>query len=99
MAYNPSASMIVARRYVIRGRVQGVGFRFFVQASGAREGLTGYVRNLPDGRVETAIEGDMEAVERFERAIYQGPRGAIVENVECHETAPTGRTTGFIVRR
>jgi acylphosphatase len=90
--------MIVARRYFIRGRVQGVGFRFFAEDAAVREGLSGYVRNLPDGRVEAAVEGEVEGVERFERAIHQGPRGARIEDVEHEEIAPSGRPTGFVVR-
>ena len=47
-----------ARRYLISGRVQGVGFRFFAESAAMREGLHGWVRNLPDGRVEIAAEGE-----------------------------------------
>jgi acylphosphatase len=87
-----------ARRYVIAGRVQGVGFRFFAQAAAAREGLHGWVRNLYDGRVEIAAEGDEEAVERFERQIRHGPRAARVDDVEIEEQVPSGRATGFDIR-
>lgn len=87
-----------ARRYLISGRVQGVGFRFFTEAAAAREGLHGWVRNLPDGRVEACAEGDMEALERFERVIRQGPRGARVEAVDVDEIAADGRDTGFSIR-
>ncbi len=90
--------MRVARRYLITGRVQGVGFRFFTQAAAAREGLHGWVRNLPDGRVETSVEGEAEAVSRFERDLRQGPRGARVEAVEIDHGVPTGRETGFSIR-
>lgn len=90
--------MRLARRYVITGRVQGVGFRFFAEAAALREGLHGWVRNLPDGRVEISAEGDAEALERFERQVRQGPRGARVEAVEMHEFAPGSRNTGFEVR-
>lgn len=89
--------MIVARRYVIGGRVQGVGFRFFTETAAEREGLHGWVRNLPDGRVEIAAEGDAEAVERFERHLRNGPRGARVDEVEWDEMAPSGRH-GFTIR-
>ena len=65
--------MLIARHYVIAGRVQGVGFRFFVEDAAAREGVHGWVRNLPDGRVEARIEGDAEAVERVEAALRRGP--------------------------
>jgi acylphosphatase len=50
--------MIVARRYVIAGRVQGVGFRYFAEAAAARAGVHGWVRNLPDGSVEAFVEGE-----------------------------------------
>jgi acylphosphatase len=87
----------VARRYLISGRVQGVGFRYFAEAAAAREGLHGWVRNLPDGRVEAAAEGESESVERFERAVRHGPPGARVERVEVTDAVPTGRETGFSV--
>ena len=90
--------MRVSRRYLINGRVQGVGFRFFAEEAAAREGLHGWVQNLPDGRVEITAEGDAEALERFERRIRQGPRGARVEDVEIDEQAATGRNTGFHIR-
>jgi acylphosphatase len=90
--------MRVARQYVISGRVQGVGFRYFTLTAAFREGITGWVRNRRDGAVEIAAEGEAEAVERFERAIRQGPSGARVEMVETEETAPGGRDTGFRVQ-
>jgi len=90
--------MRVARRYLIGGRVQGVGFRFFVESAAMREGIHGWVQNLPDGRVEIAAEGDAEAVERFERNLRQGPRGARVDDVEVDHQVPGGHTTGFSIR-
>jgi acylphosphatase len=90
--------VLIARRYLVSGRVQGVGFRFFTEEAARREGLHGYVRNLPDGRVETMIEGDAEAVRRFERAVRTGPRGARVDDVETDELQPTGRAIGFTIR-
>jgi acylphosphatase len=87
----------VARRFLISGRVQGVGFRWFTEAAASREGLHGWVRNLPDGRVETTAEGDAEALERFERKLRHGPPGARVDAVEVDDIAPTGRDTGFDV--
>jgi acylphosphatase len=86
-----------ARRYVISGRVQGVGFRYFAEAAAAREGLHGSVRNLPDGHVEAVAEGEAESVERFERAIRHGPPGARVDHVEVDDIVPSGRDTGFTV--
>jgi acylphosphatase len=89
--------MRVARRVVISGRVQGVGFRYFAQDTALREGVTGWVRNLPDGRVEALVEGDVEAVTRVERALRRGPRGARVERVYVDDEDPTGVYTTFSV--
>jgi acylphosphatase len=90
--------MRVARRFLVSGRVQGVGFRFFAEAFGAREGLHGWVRNLPDGRVEVIAEGEVAAVDRFEHALRHGPRGARVDEVVTEEEMPSGRDTGFSIR-
>jgi acylphosphatase len=90
--------MRVARRFLISGRVQGVGFRYFVEEAASREGVHGWVQNLPDGRVEAAAEGEAAAVERFERAVRHGPRGARVDAVEVDAEAPTGRESGFTIR-
>jgi acylphosphatase len=82
--------MRVARKLVISGRVQGVGFRWFTQDAASREGVTGWVRNLPDGRVEALVEGDAEAVIRVERALRSGPRGARVDDVNVDVEEPGG---------
>src|SRR5262249_22503601 len=74
--YNSHADMRVARRYLVEGRVKGVGFRYFTEAAASREGLSGWVQNLPDGRVEILAEGEAEAVERFEHKVRHGPPGA-----------------------
>jgi acylphosphatase len=87
----------VARRYIISGRVQGVGFRFFTEAAAMREGIDGWVRNLPDGRVEVAAEGDAEAMDRFERAVRHGPPAARVDDVDVTENVPSG-ARGFSTR-
>ena len=88
-------------RYVISGRVQGVGFRYFVQSVASRESIAGWVRNLDDGRVEAVAAGDAEAIKRFERAIRQGPPGARVDHVQVDDTFPLGTIsgqTGFHIR-
>lgn len=90
--------MLIARRYLISGRVQGVGFRYFTQAAATREGLHGWVRNRPDGRVEIEAEGDAEALERFERQVGHGPASARVDEFEVEATTPTGRLTGFRIQ-
>jgi acylphosphatase len=90
--------MVIARRFLIAGRVQGVGFRYFVSDRAAAEGVNGYVANLDDGRVEAVIEGDAESVERMERALRRGPIGARVEDVQIEPLPPSGRPTGFVIR-
>lgn len=90
--------MRLRRRYIIIGRVQGVGFRYFTQEAAAREGVYGWVRNVPDGNVEIEAEGEAEAIERFELRIRQGPRGARVDHVDTTESAPSHHNTGFEIR-
>jgi acylphosphatase len=89
--------MLVARRFVISGRVQGVGFRYFTQECALREGVTGWVRNLPDGRVEAHVEGEAESVTRVERALRSGPRGARVQSVTVDVEDVTGAYDTFSV--
>jgi acylphosphatase len=89
--------MRLARRFLIRGRVQGVGFRYFAGVAARREGLDGVVRNLDDGRVEIVCEGDADAMERFERAIRKGPPGARVDDVQIDRSEPALRERGFTV--
>jgi acylphosphatase len=90
--------MRLARRYLISGRVQAVGFRYFTGAAAAREGIHGWVRNLPDGRVEIRAEGEAEALERFERSIAQGPPRAVVRDLDVTDEGADGRDTGFAIR-
>ena len=89
--------MGVARRYVVSGRVTGVGFRYFAQDAARREGLTGFVRNLPDGRVEALAEGDEESLTRFERALRRGPSRARVEHVEIDHLPAAGTYLNFAI--
>jgi len=77
--------MRIARRYVLSGRVQGVGFRYFTQDAARREGLHGYVLNRDDGSVEAVAEGDVTSLERFERALRRGPSRSRVEHVMIDE--------------
>jgi acylphosphatase len=90
--------MRVARRLVITGRVQGVGFRWFTQETAAREGVTGWVRNRVDGSVEAWVEGEADAVTRVERALRSGPRGARVEKVDADDEDATGAHRDFSIR-
>jgi acylphosphatase len=92
------SGMRLARRYLIGGRVQGIGFRFFTQTAAVHEGVYGWVRNVPDGRVEVEAEGEAEALERFEHHIRHGPPGARVERVDVTEADATHRNLGFDIR-
>ena len=78
--------------------MQGVGFRFFVEEAARREGVSGWVKNLPDGRVEVYAEGDAEAVERVEHKIRRGPPGARIERVHVEAEPPEGRRAEFEIR-
>ena len=67
---------------VVRGRVQGVGFRWFVREMGKRLDLAGWVRNRADGSVEVAAEGDDVSIDHLRRALHRGPDGATVKSVD-----------------
>ncbi len=86
--------MLVGRRFLVTGRVQGVGYRFHARAAARAEGIAGSVRNLDDGTVEVIAVGDAEAVRRFEQLLRQGPPGARVDNVGV-EPAPPGGAADF----
>lgn len=90
--------MIEARTYRIGGRVQGVGFRWFTWDAATRECLCGFVRNLPDGTVEAVVEGDAEALDRFEWKVSSGPAGARVDHVNRETIPVTGRHHGFSIK-
>lgn len=87
--------MVIARRYLVRGRVHGVGFRAFTEHAAHREGLTGFVRNLADGRVEAVAQGERTALDRFERALRGGPTLARVDALAIDDMAPPVGTAGF----
>jgi acylphosphatase len=76
-----------ARRWFVRGRVQGVGFRYFAQKAAAGLGLGGYARNLDDGRVEVYAAGRPEQLDEFAGMLHRGPRWADVRGVEQQEAA------------
>ena len=74
----------IARRYLVSGIVQGVGFRYFTQDEAERLQLAGFVRNLRDGRVEVYAIGSYERLTRLRTLLERGPRGAMVQEVTEH---------------
>jgi len=87
----------IRRRVVVHGQVQGVFFRDSTRREASSAGVSGWVRNRPDGTVEAVFEGPPGAVERMVSFAYQGPRGADVAEVETADEEPEG-LGGFDVR-
>lgn len=82
----------------IKGRVQGVCYRAFTRDIAKALGLSGWVRNLPDGRVEAVLEGSSEVIEQAIKQCYIGPSGSRVEDIEVHLEASESDIAGFQVR-
>lgn len=85
-------------RAVVRGMVQGVGYRFFVRRQAAALGLRGYTRNQRDGSVEVVAEGDRHSLEQLLYALERGPSAADVEDVQAEWDAGSGAFSGFQIR-
>ena len=84
------------QRYIIvHGRVQGVNFRYFTQQNAIKLGIQGYVKNLPDGRVEIVAEGDKATLDRFVAILWKGPPAARVEEVKVEKHPFGGGHTSF----
>lgn len=81
----------------VRGYVQGVGFRFFVQRRARQLSLAGFVRNLPDRRVEVAVEGSADDVQAMIETVREGPPGAAISDVTLDWEEPRGQTD-FTIR-
>lgn len=90
---------IVARKFLISGEVQGVGYRFFAQRAAARHQVFGYVRNCADGTVEAVAEGPAVNVELFKHDLAAGPQWSVVQQVEEINLEPTGRYSSFRIER
>jgi acylphosphatase len=86
-------------RVVVSGRVQGVFFRAATRDVAVRHGVRGFVRNLPDGRVEAVLQGDRGAVEKVVAFMREGPPGAYVTEADIEWRAPSDTWDGFLVRR
>ncbi|MFA0785027.1 acylphosphatase [Fervidibacter sacchari] len=93
------AEQKVRMRAIVKGIVQGVGFRYFTVYQAQRiGGITGYVRNLRDGSVEVVAEGEREKLEQLLAQLRKGPTGAHVTGVDVFWENPTGEFTDFGIR-
>ena len=88
---------MVRSRVLVSGRVQGVFFRDTLRRLAEQHGVAGWVRNLPDGRVEAVLEGRAEDVERLVGWAHRGPRRAVVAHVEVQAEPPEG-LGAFVIR-
>ena len=93
-----SASSAVAAEILVEGRVQGVGYRAFVERRASSLGLVGHVMNLDDGRVRVYVEGDRGVIDTLLQDLAVGPRLARVARTDVRWTAPRGDVTSFGVR-
>ena len=84
-----------ARRFVVRGRVQGVGFRWFVEREAHVLGVSGWVRNNADGSVEVLAQGTRDQLLGLRSRLRQGPRAARVDDVEESEVGPVAGLSSF----
>jgi len=82
---------------IVRGRVQGVGFRFFTVRVAKELGVTGFVRNLPDGTVEIVAEGDVEKLAKLVEAVRRGPPLARVTGLDVKWESYKGEYKGFYI--
>jgi acylphosphatase len=88
---------VTAYRYLVSGRVQGVGYRYYALRAAEALGVSGYARNLPDGRVEVVAEASQESLAQLEDKLRQGPSFASVHSLEKCELGSRG-STGFSIR-
>ena len=86
-----------AKRFIVQGTVQGVFFRRFVKENADELNLRGFVRNLTSGDVEIIVEGEGEAIERFERFIAKGPEHAFIRHIQSEERKWSGEFVDFKV--
>jgi acylphosphatase len=86
---------IEAKRYIVRGRVQGVGFRWFVEREAHMLGIAGWVRNNHDGSVEILAQGTREQLSGLHGRLREGPRAARVDTVEVSEASPIAGVSSF----
>lgn len=82
---------------LVRGYVQGIGFRYAARTFARALGISGWIINLPDGGVETYAEGEVHAIDRYINWLRKGPPGAIVNNIDISERAATGKYHQFTI--
>jgi acylphosphatase len=87
-----------AKRFVIRGDVQGVGFRYFAKGAAERLGVKGFVRNLWTGEVEVHAEADDLTMELFKQELERGPRLARVTGITVKDVPVSGTYSSFVIR-
>ena len=90
-----SEKPIQARRYIVRGRVQGVGFRWFVEREAHILGIAGWVRNNRDGSVEVQAQGTRDQLSGLHSRLREGPRAARVDSVEFSDDTPVDGLNSF----
>ncbi|HUW69803.1 MAG TPA: acylphosphatase [bacterium] len=96
-APSPEPEKDVAILALVRGRVQGVGFRYEARSFARALGICGWITNLPDGGVETYAEGPLSAITRFREWLSHGPPGARVSSVDVSERSPKNELSSFII--
>ena len=89
------AGSVTSRRFIVRGRVQGVGFRWFVEREAHILGIAGWVRNNADSSVEVLTQGTKEQLAGLRSRLREGPRAARVDDVEEFETKPNSELSTF----
>jgi acylphosphatase len=87
----------ITRRYIVRGRVQGVGFRWFVEKEASEIGVVGWVRNNNDGSVEVLATGTNEQLSALHRCLREGPRASRVDEVEVFDGNPVEGLKAFSI--
>ncbi|HUO14946.1 MAG TPA: acylphosphatase [Verrucomicrobiae bacterium] len=91
----PSEKPTEAKRYIVRGRVQGVGFRWFVEREAHQLGIAGWVRNNHDGSVEVLAQGTRDQLSGLHSRLREGPRAARVDAVEVSDAPPKQGLSSF----
>jgi acylphosphatase len=93
----PTTAPNIAKKFLVKGRVQGVGFRFFTEHCASDLRICGYVRNLWDGSVEVYAIGDASALEQLKIQLAEGPRSARVTSVDESDEAVDARCRSFTI--